>query len=90
MTYTQAQIDRANAVNLEDFSSCAGRNAGAQWKRIPLESPRQPDRLRKQMVSAQPEQGRLAGGFRDGVLRQVLPRSGADADRRAGRSPAGG
>ena len=28
--------------------------------------------------------------FRDGILRQVLPRSGADADRRAGRSPAGG
>ena len=72
------------------ISPGTGRNAGAQWKRIPLESPRQPDRLRKQMVSAQPEQGRLAGGFRDRVLRQVLPRSGADADRRAGRSPAGG
>ncbi len=72
------------------FSPGTGRNAGAQRKGVSLENPRQPDRLWKQMVSAQPEQGRFAGGFRDGILRQVLPRSGADADRRAGRSPAGG
>ena len=65
MTYTQAQIDKANAVDLEKFLRAQGRNAGTQRKRVPLESPRQPDRLRKQMVSAQPEQGRLAGGFRD-------------------------
>ena len=89
MTYTQAQIDKANAVDLEKFLRAQGETLVRSGKRIPLESPRQPDRLRKQMVSAQPEQGRLAGGFRDGVLRQVLPRSGADADRRAGRSPAG-
>ena len=71
------------------ISPGTGRNAGAQRKRIPLESPRQPDCLWKQMVPAQPEQGRLSGGFCDGILRQVLSRSGADADRRAGRSPAG-
>ena len=34
MTYTQAQIDRANAVNLEDFLRAQGRNAGAQRKGI--------------------------------------------------------
>ena len=89
MTYTQAQIDKANAVDLEKFLRAQGENAGAQRKGVSLESPRQPDCLRKQMVSAQPEQERLSGGFRDGILRQVLPRSGADADRRAGRSPAG-
>ena len=41
-------------------------------------------------IRDRPEQGWLSGGFCDGILRQVLPRSGADADRRAGRSPAGG
>ena len=30
MTYTQAQIDKANAVNLEKFLRAQGENAGAQ------------------------------------------------------------
>ena len=54
MTYTQAQIDKATAVDLEKFLRAQGETL-AQRKRIPLESPRQPDRLRKQVVSPQPE-----------------------------------
>ena len=42
----------------KNFSGHKGETLVTQRKRIPLESPRQPDRLRKQMVPAQPEQGR--------------------------------
>ncbi len=59
MTYTQAQIDKANAVDLEKFLRAQGETLVCSGKEVPLESPRQPDRLRKQMVPAQPEQGRL-------------------------------
>ena len=73
MTYTQAQIDRANAANLEDFLRVQGETLVRSGKEYRWKNPRQPDRVRKQMVPAQPEQGRLSGGFCDGVLRQVLP-----------------
>ena len=86
MTYTQAQIDKANAVDLEKFLRAQGETLVRSGKEYRWKAH---DSL-TQMVSAQPEQGWLSGGFRDGILRQVLPRSDADADRRAGRSPAGG
>ena len=37
MNYTQAQIDRANAVSLEDFLRTQGENAYQKRTGIPLE-----------------------------------------------------
>ena len=37
MQYTQAQIDRANAVSLEDFLRSQGRDTDKKRQRIPLE-----------------------------------------------------
>ena len=48
MTYTQTQIDRANAANLEDFLRAQGETLVRSGKEY----------RRKQMVPAQPEQGR--------------------------------
>lgn len=38
MNYTQAQIDRANAVSLEDFLRSQGEQLIKKRQRIPLES----------------------------------------------------
>ena len=37
MNYTQAQIDRANAVSLEDFLRTQGETLDQKRTRIPLE-----------------------------------------------------
>ena len=58
MTYTQAQIDKANAVDLEKFLRAQGETLVRSGKEYRWKNPRQPDRLRQQMVPAQPEQGR--------------------------------
>ena len=91
MTYTQAQIDKANAVDLEKFLRAQGETLVRSGKEYRWKAH---DSLtacgNKWFRHSQSKGGWLSGGFRDGILRQVLPRSGADADRRAGRSPAGG
>ena len=58
MYYTQEQIDRANQADLVSFLQSQGEQAYPRRTGIPLETARQLDRLGKQMVSPQPEQGR--------------------------------
>ena len=45
-------------VDLEKFLRAQGETLVRSGKGVSPENPRQPDRLRKQMVPAQPEQGR--------------------------------
>ena len=58
MYYTQEQIDRANQADLVSVPAIAGRTAGTRRTGIPMETARQLDHPGKQMVQAQPEQGR--------------------------------
>ena len=60
MQYTQAQIDRANAVRLEDFLRTQGERLSKADGNTVGKNMIQPDRPGKQMVSPQPEQGRLS------------------------------
>ncbi len=60
MNYTQAQIDRANAVSLEDFLRTQGETlikSGREYRWKEHDSLTVPW---KQVVSTQPEQGRLS------------------------------
>ena len=60
MNYTQAQIDRANAVSLEDFLRTQGETlikSGREYRWKEHDSLNRPG---KQVVSPQPEQGRLS------------------------------
>ena len=56
----EAIIDPAvfDRVQIELEKRCSGKNRYPRRKQIPLEAARQPDRPGKQMVQAQPEQGR--------------------------------
>ena len=58
MYYTQEQIDRANQADLVSFLQSQGEQLTRAGTGIPLETARQLDRPGKQMVQAQPEQGR--------------------------------
>ena len=58
MYYTQEQIDRANQADLVSFLQSQGEQLTRAGNEYPLETARQLDRPGKQMVQAQPEQGR--------------------------------
>lgn len=58
MTYTKEQIDRANQTDLVSFLQAQGEQLERAGQELPLETARQLDGQRKQMVSAQPEQRR--------------------------------
>ena len=58
MYYTQEQIDHANQADLVSFLQSQGEQLTPRRERVPLETARQLDRPGKQMVQAQPEQGR--------------------------------
>ena len=63
MNYTQAQIDRANAVSLEDFLRTQGETlikSGREYRWKEHDSLTIRGNKWKQMVSPQPEQGRLS------------------------------
>ena len=90
MTYTQAQIDKANAVDLEKFLRAQGETLVRSGKEYRWKAHDSLTVCGNKWFRHSQSKGGLSGGFCDGILRQVLPRSGADADRRGGRSPAGG
>ena len=58
MTYTKEQIDRANQTDLVSFLQAQGEQLERAGQEYRLETARQLDGQRKQMVSAQPEQRR--------------------------------